>query len=129
MQAPRLSFRDATYGATAEPDGTVVWKRGPAQPPARATDAQVMLARAVFSKLDDSVRDAAVRIVRTHEAWFDGRPLTAAALARELRVTDVRVPTDAKDATLYARHNAFSGHIVEIGILASGRLTGVMLLG
>jgi hypothetical protein len=129
VEAPPFSFRSTSYRLTLERDGTAAWTIDVRESPTRATASQVKLARAVFPMLEDHLRDAAVRLLRTHDAWFEDGGKTAPALARELRVSAVRVPPDVKDATLYAHHAAFSGHIVEIGVSAGGRVTYVGLLG
>ena len=128
VDTPAFSFRNGSYQPTVEPDGTAVWSKG-AKPEARASATHVKLARVVFPQLEDCVRDAAARLLRTHQVWFEGDPKTAPALARELRISAVRVPADGKDVTLHARHAAFRGHIVEIAVSPSGSVTYVGLLG
>lgn len=130
VEAPTFVFRSKAYRLTIDPDGTAVWsaREGP-DAQAGPTAPQARVARIVFSALEDALRDAAGRLLRNHAPWFDEQPKTAPVLARELRLSTVRVPPDCRDATLHAHHAAFSGHVIEIAVAPSGRVTYVGLLG
>lgn len=125
--APTLSFRGKDYAPVIE-HGEAVWIGQPARGVTRAEVGQIELAREVFAGLEDAVRETASRLTRTHAEWFR-RPIPANRLAGELVVERVRIPPDVKDATVYLRHAAFSGHTVEVALSLKGRVTYVGLLG
>jgi hypothetical protein len=124
-----FSFRDARYAARVERDGTAVWERGGADS-TPVTAAQARLASTTFDHLPDIVVEAAVKLIATHGAWFEGsRRTTAGEVASELDIRSVRIHPDVRDVNLIAGHRAFSGHVVEVGVTRAGHVRYVGLLG
>lgn len=96
---------------------------------ARAHSSQVALACALFPRFETVLDSVAEDLLRNHAVWFEGRPISPTRLAAELRITQLQIPPDTRDATLHASHPALSGHVIEIALDRSGAVTHVGLLG
>lgn len=130
VSARSHAFRGATYEVAIEPDRTAVWRADRTAGARSIPAAQDELATLVFARLDDILLDAALGLLESHRAWLeDEHATTRGRLAAELRPHSVRIPPDVRDATVHARHPAFSGHVVEIGVRPNGRVFFVGLLG